>query len=238
MEYSLEVKNLTKRYKDFALDNVSLGLPYGSIMGFVGENGAGKSTTINLILNLISREGGTVTLLGKDNKSDMNEIKEFIGVVFDDCCFPQDSTCRNINLFMKNIYKTWDEGKFYSLIKQYSLAEGKPVKEFSKGMKMKLSIAAALSHGSKLLILDEATSGLDIVVRNEVLDLLLDFVKDKGNSVFISSHIVTDLEKICDYLTFIHKGRIVFSSPKSKVLEKGSSLEEIMLSCIREGKSI
>ena len=220
MEYALELMNVTKEYKDFKLDNISIKLPQGCIMGFVGENGAGKSTTIKLILDLISRDGGQIIVLGKDNKLDFNSIKENIGVVMDESSFPDNLNAKEINKFMKKIYKTWDENKFFKFLNQFSITEDKSVKDYSRGMKMKLSIAVALSHDSKLLILDEATSGLDPIVREEILDIFLEFIQDESHSIFVSSHIISDLEKICDYITFIHKGKIAFSEPKDELLEK------------------
>lgn len=220
MEYALQLINVTKQYKDFKLDNINIKLPPGCIMGFVGENGAGKSTTIKLILDLINRDSGKITVLGKDNKIDFNSIKENIGVVMDESSFPDNLNAKEINKFMKRIYKTWDEDKFFKLLKQFSIAEDKSIKDYSRGMKMKFSIAVSLSHDSKILIMDEATSGLDPIVREEILDIFLEFIQDESNSIFISSHIISDLEKICDYITFIHKGKIVFSEPKDELLEK------------------
>lgn len=219
MESAIKISNLSKKYSDFSLDNISIELPKGCIMGFIGENGAGKSTTIKLILDLIHRDNGNITVLGKDNKKELILIKENIGVVMDECFFPENISAKNINLIMKNIYKTWDEKKFTKLVKNFNLPENKIVKEYSKGMKMKLSIAVALSHDSKLLILDEATSGLDPIVRDEILDVFLEFIQNEEHSIFISSHIISDLEKVCDYITFIHKGKIIFSETKDSLLE-------------------
>lgn len=219
MDYALELKNVTKRYGDFVLDNIGLSLPNGCIMGLIGENGAGKSTTIKLILDLIRRDGGFINVLGRDNKRDPKSLKENIGIVMDESCFPENLTVKDVNTIMKNIYRTWDEGVFRSYIRRFSLPEGKIVKDYSRGMKMKLAIATALSHDSRLLILDEATSGLDPVVRDEILDVFLDFIQDEGHSIFMSSHIISDLEKICDYIAFIHQGKLVFSQPKDELLE-------------------
>lgn len=219
MESAFKITNLSKGYKDFKLDNVNIELPKGCIMGFIGENGAGKSTTIKLILDLIHRDSGSITVLGKDNKKELNLVKENIGVVMDECFFPENIAAKDINLIMKNIYKTWDEKKFNNLLNDFSLPEKKIIKDYSRGMKMKLSIAVALSHDSKLLILDEATSGLDPIIRDEILDVFLDFIQDEEHSIFVSSHIISDLEKICDYITFIHKGKIVFSEAKDILLE-------------------
>lgn len=219
MESAFKITNLSKNYKDFKLDSVNIELPKGCIMGFIGENGSGKSTTIKLILDLIHRDSGNITVLGKDNKKELNLVKENIGVVMDECFFPENITARDINLIMKNIYKTWNEKKFSNLLNNFTLPEKKIIKEYSRGMKMKLSIAVALSHDSKLLILDEATSGLDPIIRDEILDVFLEFIQDEEHSIFVSSHIISDLEKICDYITFIHKGKIIFSESKDSLLE-------------------
>lgn len=220
MDNALEIKNLNKRYDDFVLDNLNFTLPSGCIMGFIGENGAGKSTTIKLILNLIKKESGEIRVLGKDTSVAERQLKENIGVVMDESCFPENLRVKDINLIMKNIYKTWNETMFYQYVDKFELPQKKFVKEYSRGMKMKLSIACALSHDSKILILDEATSGLDPIVRDEILDVFLDFIQDESHSVFISSHIISDLEKICDYITFIHKGKLIFSQPKDQLLEE------------------
>jgi len=219
MDNVLELVNVTKKYNNFTLDSVSISLPRGCIMGFIGENGAGKTTTIKLIVDLIKRDGGSISVLGKDNLKELKSIKENLGVVMEDSFFPDNLTAANINQIMKGIYRTWDEHKFKMLRDKFSLPSDKIVKEYSKGMKMKLSIATALSHDSKLLILDEATSGLDPIIRDEILDVFLEFIQDENNSVFMSSHIISDLEKICDYITFIHKGRIIFSRTKDELLE-------------------
>lgn len=219
MEYALELNNVTKKYSDFTLDHINLNLPTGSILGFVGENGAGKSTTIKLILDTMKRQEGSITVLGEDNLTLSAKTKENIGVVFDDCCFPEVMNLKNVNQAMKGIYKQWDSSLFYQYAKKFRLPESKSIKEYSRGMRMKLSIACALSHHAKLLILDEATSGLDPVVRDEILDVFLEFIQDESNSIFISSHIISDLEKICDYICLIHDGRILFSEPKDDLLE-------------------
>lgn len=220
MEYALILENVTKEYKDFKLDHINIYLPKGCIMGFIGENGAGKSTTIKLILDLVKRDEGKITILGKDNKKELHSIKENIGVVMDELCFPENLNAKEINTVMQKIYKTWDKDKFFHFIQRFSLSKDKSIKEYSRGMKMKLSIAVALSHDSKILILDEATSGLDPIVREEILDIFLEFIQDESNSIFVSSHIISDLEKICDYITFIHKGKIVFSESKDDLLDK------------------
>jgi ABC-2 type transport system ATP-binding protein len=219
MEDALNLVNVTKKYPDFTLNRVNLRLASGCIMGFIGENGAGKTTTIKLILDLVKREEGTITILGKDNLTDLKNIKEYLGVVMEDSFFPENLTAANVNLILRGIYRTWDEKRFHAFLKQFSIPDRKAIRDYSKGMKMKLSIAAAISHDSRLLILDEATNGLDPVIRDEILDVFLEFIQDEGHSVFISSHILSDLEKVSDYITFIHKGEIVFSQSKDELLE-------------------
>ena len=220
MENALEIKNLSKKYPEFTLDNINITLPAGCIMGFIGENGAGKSTTIKAILDLIEKDSGEITILGETNLSKNQRLKEHIGVVMDECSFPENLNAKEIDKVMKNCYKTWNRTKYMRYLDKFALSLKKPVKEYSRGMKMKLSIAVALSHDSKLLILDEATSGLDPIVRDEILDVFLDFIQDESHSVFISSHIISDLEKICDYITFIHNGKIIFSEVKDELLDK------------------
>lgn len=218
MHDALTISGLTKTYKDFVLDGVSFSVPSGSIVGLIGENGAGKSTTISATLGLIQKEAGSVSVLGKEELD--NEIKEQVGVVFDGSNYPEILSPRKLNRVLKNIYQSWDERTFLSLLKKLSLPIDKPIKQYSRGMKMKLAISAALSHNSKLLILDEATSGLDPVIRDDILDILLDFVQDEDHSILISSHITTDLEKIADYIVFIHEGKVVFSKPKDELTEQ------------------
>ena len=216
-ENALVVKGLKKKYRDFTLDDVSFNIPCGMIVGLIGENGAGKSTTINAILGLIKKDAGTISILGKHDNEIDNGIRNQIGVVFDGSNFPSALSARKLNNVLKNIYSTWDENGYFSLLQKMSLPTDKKIKEFSKGMKMKLSIAVALSHHSKLLILDEATSGLDPIVRDDILDIFLDFVQDENNSILVSSHITSDLEKVADYIVFIHKGKVVFSKPKDEL---------------------
>lgn len=219
MEYAINVTGLCKSYQDFALDNVSFAVPKGSIMGFIGENGAGKSTTIKAMLNLIHRDAGTVEILGMDLDSHEKEIKERIGVVFDECCFHDNLTPADISKILGNIYQNWDGKLYQKYLAQFGLDEKKKIKEFSRGMKMKLGIAAALAHRPDVLILDEATSGLDPIVREEILDIFLDFIQDENHAILISSHITSDLDKIADYLTFIHHGRIILSSGRDDLMD-------------------
>ena len=217
MTNAFMVSGLTKTYQDFVLDHVSFTVPNGSIVGLIGENGAGKSTTINAALGLIQKEDGIVSILDREELD--GDIKEQIGVVFDGSNYPEILSPRKLNRVMKNIYRTWDEQVYLRLLKQFSLPSDKQIKQFSKGMKMKLAISAAFSHHSRLLILDEATSGLDPVVRDDILDMLLDFVQDEEHSILVSSHITSDLEKIADYIVFIHEGKVVFEKPKDELTE-------------------
>ena len=218
MEYAIEVRNLTKEYENFKLENVSFNVGKGTIMGFIGENGAGKSTTIKAILNLIKKENGLITVLGKEINRNEKGIKNELGIVLNDGNFNEKLNVKAINKIMKNIYKRWDDDVFYKYIEKFNIDTSKKIEEFSKGMKMKLSIAIALSHKAKILILDEATSGLDPVARDEVLDILMEFIQNEENSILMSSHITSDLEKIADYITFIHNGKIIFSENKDKLI--------------------
>ncbi|MCI9487300.1 MAG: ABC transporter ATP-binding protein [Lachnospiraceae bacterium] len=219
MQDALRLRGVSKRYRGFALEDVSLTLPSGCIMGFIGENGAGKTTTIKLILDMIRRDGGSVEVFGKDCRGMRRSAWEDIGVVLDDCGFSEELTAIHVGRIMAGIYKSWDEREFERLLGSYHVDLHKRVKEYSRGMKMKLSLAVAMAHDTKLLILDEATSGLDPVAREELLESFQDFIQDEGHSIFISSHIISDLEKVCDYITFIHKGRILFSEEKDLLLE-------------------
>lgn len=216
---AITIKNLNKSYKNFALQDVSFSVPKGSIMGFVGENGAGKTTTLKSILNLISYDSGNIEIFGLDNIKNEKEIKEQIGVVFEGSNFHDNLNTNNISKIMSYIYKNWDDTLFKEYLKKLRVPDNKLIKEFSKGNKMKLSIAVALSHKPKLLILDEATSSLDPIVREEILDIFLDFIQDEEHSIILSSHITSDLDKIADYITFIHKGKIVFSKNKDELID-------------------
>lgn len=216
--YALKLTNITKKYDDFILDNVSFNVPKGNIVGLIGENGAGKSTTLNSILDIIERDSGDVFILDSEKNKISNDIREKIGVVFDGNNFPEDLTPQKLNNVLKAIYSNWEEKKFYELLEKFSLPKNKKIKKFSKGMKMKLSISVALSHKAELLILDEATSGLDPVVRDDILDILLDFVQEENNSILMSSHITSDLEKIADYIVFIHKGKVIFEETKDNLI--------------------
>ncbi|MGI6014538.1 MAG: ABC transporter ATP-binding protein [Oscillospiraceae bacterium] len=217
---ALELQHLNKTYNGFQLHDLNLTLPSGCIMGLIGENGAGKSTTIRLILNMIQRDSGTITVLGKDNREAFEITKQDIGVVVDEVGFPECLTAEQINKIMRSTYQNWDEKRYFDYLKQLSVPCKKAFKEFSRGMKMKLGIAVALSHDAKLLILDEATSGLDPVVREEVITLFSEFTRDERHAVLISSHIVSDLEKICDYIAFLHKGELLLCEEKDRLLER------------------
>ena len=218
---AIEIKGLEKRYDGFQLGSLDLTLPSGCIMGLVGENGAGKSTTIKLIMNAIGRDAGEISVLGVDNRSaEFRDVKEDIGVVLDEAYFPEVMSARNVGKVMALTYKNWDAAAFEGYLKKFSLAPDKIFKDYSRGMRMKLAIAAALSHGAKLLILDEATSGLDPMARDEQLDIFNDFTRDENCSILLSSHIVSDLEKICDYIAFLHKGRLVLCEEKDRLLEE------------------
>ncbi len=217
---AIEIRNLSKSYPGFTLNNLNLTLPCGCIMGLIGENGAGKSTTIKLILDMIHRDGGMITIMGHDNQDNFRLTKEDIGVVLDEVGFPECLTAGQVNRMMKHTYKNWNESVFLNYLKTLSIPDNKPFKDFSRGMKMKLGIAVALSHGAKLLILDEATSGLDPVVRDEVVEMFGEFTRDEKNAVLISSHIVSDLEKICDYIAFLHKGNLLLCEEKDVLLEQ------------------
>lgn len=218
MDYILEVNNLTKTYDNFKLNNINFGVRPGTIMGFIGENGAGKSTTIKTILNLIKKDNGSIRILGKDHIKEEKKIKQDIGVVFDECYFHDTLNPTDVNIFMSKVFANWDSKQYFHYLDYFQLPHKKLVKELSRGMKMKLSIAVSLSHKAKLLILDEPTSGLDPIVRNEILDVFLEYIQDEGNSILMSSHITTDLERIADYITFIHEGNIILSDSKDDII--------------------
>ncbi len=218
---AIEITNLTKTYPGFALSNLNLVLPEGSILGLAGENGAGKSTTLKLIMNAIPRDSGTIQVLGTDNQIPaFNAVKEDIGIVLDEAYFPEVLTPQNVSSVMQHTYQRWDNAIYNSYLQRFALPEKKPFKDFSRGMKMKFAIAVALSHAPKLLILDEATSGLDPMVRDEILDIFNDFTRDPGHSVLLSSHIISDMEKICDYIGFIHHGKLLLCEEKDRLLEE------------------
>lgn len=208
---ALEIRHLTKRFPKFTLDDISFSLPSGTVMGLIGENGAGKSTTIKLLLGLLRADAGEVSILGMDPRHQELEIKRRLGVVSEVTMHPATYRARDTGKVLASAYPNWDERQFEHYLHVFGIDPAKPCKDLSKGMRMKLSIACALCHGADLLILDEPTSGLDPVVRDEVLDILRDFMQDEGHSILLSSHITSDLEKIADYITFLHEGRVLFS---------------------------
>ena len=217
----IEIRGLCKHYRDFSLDHLDLDLPAGCVLGLVGENGAGKSTTIRLIMDALERDGGTVSVLGVDNKSPaFMDVKQDVGVVLDETCVPEVINARQLGKIMAGTYKNWDQAAYEGWIERFRLPADKKVKDYSRGMTMKLGIAAALSHRARLLLLDEATGGLDPMVREELLEVFADFAAEEGHAVLLSSHIVSDLERICDYIAFLHKGRLVLCEEKDLLLDK------------------
>ena len=224
MKNAIEVKGLTKKYQLFKLDDVSFTVPGGTIVGLIGENGAGKSTTLKCILNLIRRDGGEITLLEKDNVKDERLVKEDVGVVLDETGFHDTLTADMVGNVLSRIYQKWDKNLYQELLKRYDLPRNLFLKEFSKGMRMKLAIAAALAHHPRLLILDEPTSGLDPVVRNEIVDEFFAFIKDEDHAILMSSHITTDLEKVADSIIYLHKGKVLLQGEKDLLLERYGKL--------------
>lgn len=210
MTQALHIKNLTKKYKDFTLDHISFDLPYGTVLGLIGENGAGKSTLINSVLNIVKADYEEISILGYDFNTQEKEIKKEIAVIFNDSHYGENLTPLFIGKMLSNIYTDWDQKKFLNYLNQFKLPEKKRLKTFSTGMKVKLEFAAALSHNPKLLILDEATSGLDPVFRDEILEIIREFTQQEDHSVLISSHITSDLDKIADYIAYIHEGKLLF----------------------------
>ena len=224
-ENAIEIKDLTKKYDGFTLDSISFAVPKGCIMGFIGQNGAGKTTTIRAMLNIIQTDGGTIHMLGLDHRQNEYAIKEQIAAVFDELPFHESFTANQVNTMFKGLYGNWNEEQFFAYLDRFSLPRKKKLKKFSKGMKMKLQIATALSHGARLLIMDEATTGLDPVVRNEILDIFREYIQDENNSILMSSHITSDLEKIADCVTFIDKGKILLTGFKDEILEHHAVLK-------------
>ena len=216
----IELKDVVKDYGDFKLDKISFAVPEGSVCGFIGQNGAGKTTTINLILDVIKKDAGEVLLFRQPVDGKSASLREDVGVVFDEMGFHDFMTGKDINIMMKNIYKNWDEEVFFDYLKRFSLPSKKPCGKFSRGMRMKLQIAVALSHHAKMLIMDEPTSGLDPIVRNEMINIFREFVVEEDHTILLSSHITGDLEKIADEVVFIDGGRIVLSGNKDEILEK------------------
>ena len=218
-ENAIEIRNLTKQYDGFKLDNISFDLPKGCVMGFIGQNGAGKSTTIRALLNIIKTDSGTIKLLGMDHIRDEYAVKEHIAAIFDELPFPEMFTANQVNTMFKGLYRNWSEETYFAYLDRFCLPHKKKLKHFSKGMKMKLQIATALSHGAKLLIMDEATTGLDPIVRNEILDIFREYIQDENNRILMSSHITGDLEKIADCVTFIDRGQILLTGYKDDILQ-------------------
>ena len=215
---AIEIKGVTKKYDGFTLDNISFDVPRGSIMGFIGQNGAGKTTTIHGILNIIPIDAGEIRVLGMDHLQQEQQIKERIAVVFDEMPFHDLFTAAEMGRIFKGLYPVWDDAFFRQNLDRFRLPQNQKIGQFSKGMKMKLQIACAISHGAELLIMDEATTGLDPVVRSEILDLFLEYLQDEGHSILMSSHITSDLEKIADSVTFIDRGKILLSGCKDDIL--------------------
>lgn len=216
----LTVKNLSKQFVGFKLDNISFDLPQGSVMGLIGPNGSGKTTTIKLILNMLKKDQGKIEILGYDNIEEEQKAKENLGIVFDSNYFVDEWNMKMVEKAMSRFYKTWNHLRFYSYLEQFKIAKVKKVKELSKGMQMKLMLACAFSYDSRLLILDEPTSGLDPVSRDELLEIIKKYVEDGKHSVLFSTHITSDLEKVADYITYINYGELIYSGEKRGILEE------------------
>lgn len=222
MDKILEIKNLKKDYKNFSIKNLSLSLDKGYVMGFIGPNGAGKSTTIKLIMNLIRKNSGEIKLFGLDNIKNEKEVKERIGFVYDENYYYEELTIDKMKKIIAPFYKNWSEDTFNRYLKDFDLDKKQKIKKLSKGMKMKFSLAAALSHEAELIIMDEPTGGLDPVFRREIIDILYSLIQDENKSIFFSTHITTDLDKIADFVTFINNGELVFSKEKDQIAESYS----------------
>lgn len=216
--YAIEIKDLVKQFDNFKLGPINLTIPKGTIVGYIGQNGAGKSTTIKLLLGLLNKDSGEIKILDEINPSSIG-LKDKLGIVFDDLLVPEEMTLIDVEKFCSRVYSKWNKNSFYKFKEKFNLPEKKNIKNYSRGMKMKLSMAVALSHNAELLILDEATSGLDPIVREEILDLLLDFMQDENHTILISSHILSDLEKVADYIAFINDGKILFMETKDELKE-------------------
>lgn len=216
----LSINGLSKHYTNFDVNNVSFDIPDGMVVGLIGENGAGKSTIIKSILGVVHPDGGEIVFNGTPVSKLNKAERQKISFVLDDMGLPIELTLSMLDKVLSNIYGKWDSAKFHSLVQRFQLPENKLFKEFSKGMKMKATIAVALSYESNLLILDEPTSGLDPVVRDEILQMIYDYNQENNHAALISSHITTDLEKICDYIVYIHNGRVIFNEEKDTLLSK------------------
>ena len=218
---AIELRHVTKHFPGFTLQDLSLAVPSGTICGLVGENGAGKSTTIRLLMGALRPDGGQCTVLGTDSSApEFLSVKEDIGVVLDEAYFPESLNALQVGAVMARTYRRWDGKQYQTYLARFGLPEKKQFKDFSRGMKMKLAIAVALSHSPRLLVLDEATSGLDPIVRDEVLEIFNEFTREEDHSILISSHILSDLEKLCDYIAFLHQGRLLFCDEKDRLLEE------------------
>lgn len=218
---AIEVSHVNKRLGTFSIQDLTLAVPQGTICGLVGENGAGKSTTIRLIMDALRPDSGRISVLGTDAASPaFSEVKEDVGIVLDEAYFPEILNATQVGKVMQKTYRRWDDAQYQSYLTRFDLPLKKPFKDYSRGMRMKLAIAVALSHQPKLLILDEATAGLDPIVRDEVLELFNEFTREEDHSILISSHILSDLEKLCDYIAFLHQGRLLFFDEKDLLLER------------------
>ena len=224
---AIQLSHINKSFGDFAIRDLCLEVPSGTICGLVGENGAGKSTTIRLLMGALRPDSGSARVLGTDVSSpEFRAVKEDIGVVLDEAYFPESLNAVQVGRIMAGTYRRWDQGLYDGYLKRFDLPPKKQFKDFSRGMRMKLAIAVALSHQPKLLVLDEATAGLDPIVRDEVLDLFNEFTREEDHSILISSHILSDLEKLCDYIAFLHKGDLLFCEEKDRLLEEYGIFED------------
>lgn len=224
---AIQLSHINKSFGDFAIRDLCLEVPSGTICGLVGENGAGKSTTIRLLMGALRPDSGSARVLGTDVSSpEFRAVKEDIGVVLDEAYFPESLNAVQVGKIMAGTYRRWDQGLYDGYLKRFDLPPKKQFKDFSRGMRMKLAIAVALSHQPKLLVLDEATAGLDPIVRDEVLDLFNEFTREEDHSILISSHILSDLEKLCDYIAFLHKGDLLFCEEKDRLLEEYGIFED------------
>jgi ABC-2 type transport system ATP-binding protein len=217
MEKILEIKNLSKNYNNFKLTDVNFSLEKGYIMGFIGPNGAGKTTTIKLIMNLIKRNSGEIKVFGLDNLQDEKKIKSRIGFVYDECNYYDNLSLKDNAKLIAGFYDKWSWTEFDKYLEKFELDKNQKIKELSKGMKTKFAIATALSHDAELLIMDEPTSGLDPISRQEIINILQEYIEDGNKSIIFSTHIISDIEKMADYITFIDRGKIVFSEEKTRI---------------------
>ncbi len=220
MSNVVEFKNVSKKFKNFSLNDVSFSIKKGYVTGFIGANGAGKSTTIKLLMNLLRKDSGEITIFGLEQDKHNEDIKERIGFVYDENCFYDTLSIRELRKIIAPMYKKWNNEQFNKYIEQFQLPEKQVIKSFSKGMKMKMAIAFAISHDPEFIIMDEPTSGLDPVFRREILDLLHEIMLDEQKTIFFSTHITTDLDRIADYITYIHQGRILFSKERDELLSE------------------